>query len=76
MYDPTPFAEEKLFSRCHVLTIQQARRNAEGPGDGDGDEAVAVTSDKSREGNGAISETEEQDGPVDAVILPYIKMLA
>ena len=70
-----PFAQEKLFCRCHLLTIEQARRNGEGPGDGD-EEAVAVPSDKSHEVKKAVSETEEQDGAVDAVMLPCIQMLA
>ena len=51
-----------------LLTIQQAQRDAEGTRDGN--EAVSVTSDKSHEGKGAVSETEAQDGPVDEVTLP------
>ena len=49
-----------------ITHFQKAQCNAERPSDGD--EAVPVTSDKSHEDKGAISDTKEQDGPVDAVM--------
>ena len=57
-----------------ILTFQQAQCNAEKLGDGDGDKAVSVSSDKSHETKGTVSETKEQDRPVDTVMLPCVQM--
>ena len=61
----SPFAEDENCLDA-ITYVQQAQRNAERPGDGD--EAVPVTTDKSHEGKGAVSETKEQDRPVDTVL--------
>ena len=73
----SPSRKTKEYSLDAITDVLQGQRDTEGPSDGD--EAGPVTSDKSHEGKRAVSElvseTKEQDQPVDDVVmLPFIQM--